>query len=379
MTKVIFVFVFIMLAGPAQAEDLTYCEKGQKAFLSKNFEQALANYNGCILFGELSPPSRADALRNRGWVHFFGRQTQLAIKDFDEAIELDPDSADGFSGRGTLYLIENQFDRSIQDFNEAIRLDPENADALQNRGHAYIALFEYDRAIEAHSEVIRLKPNHPGAFLNRGSAYLFSGQIDTAIRDYDEAIRLVPDYATAFKNRGIAYSRMGEHNRAIEDLDEALRLEPDNADVFEGRGLAKFYLGHFTAAIPDLKRAARVYPVKVSRIIWLYLAQARAGQDGLGDLRQNTQNLNLDDWPGPIVSMYLGTLSATAIAEMGGASTTLPERWKRCEAMFYIGQYHLLNDEERTAADFFRAAVATDVQIFDEYVGAKAELERLEQ
>ena len=63
---------------------------------------------------------------------------------------------------------------------------------------------------------------------------------------------------------------------------------------------------------------------------------------------------------------------------MGDPSATREEREKRCEAMYYVGQYHLLHSDRRKAAEFFRAAVATDITYFVEYTGAKAELARLE-
>ena len=140
----------------------------------------------------------------------------------------------------------------------------------------------------------------------------------------------------------------------------------------------KFYLGRFAAAVPDLERAVEGSPKDLYAVIELYLAQARAGEDGLADLRTNTARLDLDEWPGPVISMYLGRTDAEAVAEMGGSSATREEREKRCEAMYYVGEYYLLGGDQKRAAAFFRTAVATGITDFVEYRGAKAELARLE-
>ena len=76
--------------------------------------------------------------------------------------------------------------------------------------------------------------------------------------------------------------------------------------------------------------------------------------------------------------MFLGRIGPEAVAAMGAASATKAEREKRCEATFFVGQHHLLHGDRQKAAEYFRAAIATDITYFDEYKGAKAELAQLE-
>ena len=92
-------------------------------------------------------------------------------------------------------------DRAIKDYSQAIRLNPKDAFAFNNRGIEYSNKDEFDRAIKDHNEAIRLKPDYAKAFHNRGQNYSNKGRYDLAIKDYNEAIRLQPDYAQALNNK----------------------------------------------------------------------------------------------------------------------------------------------------------------------------------
>jgi tetratricopeptide (TPR) repeat protein len=76
-----------------------------------------------------------------------GRYEDLAIRDYDEAIRLNPKNAAAFNNRGNLYLSKRKYDRAIQDYDEALRLDPNNALHLKNRANAFRITGQYRRAI----------------------------------------------------------------------------------------------------------------------------------------------------------------------------------------------------------------------------------------
>ena len=113
--------------------------------------------------------------------------------------------------------------------------------------------------------------------------------------------------------------------------------------------------------------------------IWLYLAQARDGREGQAELRDNAVRLNLSDWPGAVVRMFLGEVDVQAVLDMAQSDETLEDKERRAEAYYYAGQFQLLAGYEDKAAASFRKVVKTGVTNFIEYNGAKAELGRLEQ
>src|SRR5262245_47707481 len=80
----------------------------------------------------LSERNRVVAYYNRGLAHHQKADYDRAIRDFDEAIRLDPKYAHAYYNRGLAHHQKADYDRAIRDFDEAIRLDPKYAHA-----HAY--------------------------------------------------------------------------------------------------------------------------------------------------------------------------------------------------------------------------------------------------
>lgn len=130
-------------------------------------------------------------------------------------------------------------DEAIRDYTEAIRLNPQDADAYNNRGNAYQdGKKDYDRAIADYNEAIRLNPQFAIAYTNRGNAYYNKKEYNRAIIDHTEAIRLNPQLAMAHNNRGLAYFNKGSYDRAIADYDRALQIDPNHQLARENRDIA---------------------------------------------------------------------------------------------------------------------------------------------
>ncbi len=93
--------------------------------------------NGCtavIESGHFTGKNLAIAFNNRGAAHFNNMEYARAIRDFDEAIRLNPQDANGFYHRALAYKYKAQYDRAIQDFDQAIRFNPQDAQIWRNRG-----------------------------------------------------------------------------------------------------------------------------------------------------------------------------------------------------------------------------------------------------
>jgi tetratricopeptide (TPR) repeat protein len=123
----------------------------------------------------------------------------------------------------------NDHERAIKDYTEAIRLNPKFVAAFNNRGTARTSKSEQEKALEDFAEVIRLDPSNAVAYFNRGYLWVIRNDLDKAIKDYTEVIRLDPQFAMAFLARGIAWAAQKSYDKAINDYTEAIRLEPKNA------------------------------------------------------------------------------------------------------------------------------------------------------
>jgi hypothetical protein len=124
-------------------------------------------------------------------------------------------------------LGKREFDQA-REFNAAIELNPDNADAYFNRGDAYDEIGEYEKAIADYSKAIELKPGDALAYFNRGNAYGEIREYGKAIADYSRVVELNPGDADTYYNRGLAYQEKGELAKAAGDLEKCIELSADS-------------------------------------------------------------------------------------------------------------------------------------------------------
>src|SRR5581483_10108210 len=89
--------------------------------------------------------------------------------------------------RGQALFYRDDFDNAIREFNEAIRIDPKNATAYKHRGDAWKRKFDWDRAIQDYNQAIRLDPDEEDTYYCRGCVYEHLGDFWRARHKYEKA------------------------------------------------------------------------------------------------------------------------------------------------------------------------------------------------
>ena len=92
--------------------------------------------------------------------------------------------------------------RALRDYDEALRLNPKYAGAMRNRGLVHAAQGDYDHAIRDFSEAARLDPDDPHA--GRGLVHCARHAFTDAERDFDAALRICPSCSRAIAGRAAA-------------------------------------------------------------------------------------------------------------------------------------------------------------------------------
>lgn len=239
--------------------------------------------------------------------------------------------------------------------------------ALESEGYDR-AIGHFTRAIESdHLSVPRLSD----AYRARGDAYFYREKLNLAVDDYNLALHLNPKNASALNNRGNAFTKKGLFELAMSDFDATLRLDPKFALAYQNRANVHFYFGRFRAAAEGYASSQRLNPSDPFSAIWLFLARKRKGENGTNELRHNMSTTKQDDWSSSISALFLGKMGSDrfmAMAEQGGRIGEI------CEAHFYIGQVHLLNDDRSKAMTEFRRALAACPATYVEHTAADMEL-----
>ncbi|MDH3443035.1 MAG: tetratricopeptide repeat protein, partial [Deltaproteobacteria bacterium] len=322
-------------------------------------------------------PKTASQLNNRGVAHSRKGDFDRAIEDYTQAIRLYPNYDKAFYNRGNAYNKKGDHERAIKDYSEAIRINPNYDKAFNNRGLIHSRKGAHDRAIEDYTAAIRINPNYALALNNRGNVFRRKGDYDRAIQDYDEAIRINPQHYRAFSNRGNAHKHQQNYERAIEDYDQAIRLNPRYAAAYRGRGIAQYFQERPDAAVSDFAKAAEFQPGNHYHVLWLFLAEYRAGLNAPVNLKNNAQKLDLDKWPGPVINFYLGAIDESALYAAAQSPDPKILRERVCEANFYVAEAKLLGNAVPDALPLLRDAEKNCPPNFMESHAASAELKRL--
>lgn len=185
-----------------------------------------------------------------------------------------------------------------------------------------------------------------------------------------EVIRNDPNAAWAHLNRGIAHGAGGDTTRELADYNKAIELNPKLANAYQNRAVLAFNNGEFAAAAADFAKTVELSGDAYA-ILFLHLAKARAGETATTELEANTAKLKAGNWPYPVAELLLGKKMPAAVLT---AATT---REQRCEAQFYIGEFHAITNDNASAEKPLRFAAGLCAKDAVEFTAAIAELKRL--
>jgi tetratricopeptide (TPR) repeat protein len=394
-------------------EDLSvvYYNRGTAYNSKGDRDRAIQDYDQAI---RLSPNDPAIYMA-RGISYFGKGDFDHAIQNFNEPISLSPNSSPvyhyqhnlapnkalvyyylgaAYGNRGIAYDNKSDYGHAIQDYDEAIknygdsiRLNPSDALAFYGRGYAYDCRGaerdnrnDYDHALQDYDEAIRLKPNDAGTFRHRALAYDQEGDYDRAIQNLDEAIRLNPKDSVAYLGRGATYMRQSDYGRAIQDFEEAIRLNPKDGFDYEARGETYLFQSKLAAAIPDFERAISGAPsprIAVGAAMTLHVAMKKLRRDDSRQLAQTAATADLSKWPGPVLRMDLGKMTAAEVLAAAASPGDERRKWHICQANYFTAEDALFQNQQATALARLKAARDGCPKWDISYVAATVELKRL--
>jgi len=182
------------LIGSDRAAVFSY--RGDAKRRMGNFEESVDDYSNAIEIG-LPAAFMARVLNNRGLALFGMFQWETAVRDFREALVLDPDFIIAMDNLGTGLMAMGNMQEAINTFTEAMLADPSNARVINNRGRAYMVLKFFEEAIQDFSTAIELgNSNIATPLFNRGIAHESLGNREAARKDFERALALRPNELT---------------------------------------------------------------------------------------------------------------------------------------------------------------------------------------
>ena len=175
-----------------------------------------------------------------------------------------PTWAGAYSGRGSVWVCKGESQKAMEDYREAVELDPGNAEAYTLQRLLIEAAFHHNRedfqeAIARASEALELEPACIPAYAARAVAYWYTEHHVQAVDDYTKILEMAGESYFVLNARGQVYAEMGEFENALTDLNRALEIGEKTelptalAYALSGRALAKAGLGWFDEASKDFE------------------------------------------------------------------------------------------------------------------------------
>lgn len=196
----------------------------------------------------------------RAEVHLELANSDQAIKDASQAIELDSAFVNAYVLRAKAHGQLGQYEESDADWSDALRLAPEDSSVQYEYGIYQAGHNNLEQAITSLTEVIRLDSDDAFAFAERGFAYVKREETAKAEADWEEAMRLDPLCPNHYVQRGDSLRDAEKPERAIEAYTKALTLAPDNAGVLRSRATLYRKMKEYDKALTDLQTAIDLVP-----------------------------------------------------------------------------------------------------------------------
>jgi Tfp pilus assembly protein PilF len=150
---------------------------------------------------------------------------------WSDNVKKSPSKARPHYNLGNSYMFRRMTDNAIREFQEAIQIDSAYADAYLNLGVAYASVGAEEEAMAVLRKAIQLNPADSESYYNLGLLYSNKGLGHLAIEQYQKALLLNPESVNVRNNFGIALAESGRIDEAIDQFQQGLRLLPGDEEL----------------------------------------------------------------------------------------------------------------------------------------------------
>jgi TolB-like protein/Flp pilus assembly protein TadD len=162
---------------------------------------------------------------------------RAALKNYQQAIALDPEFAPAYSGLADTYLLMSGYtkmgdkealDLARPNVKRALELAPNSAEALTSASFLANIEEKYDEAIVFADRAIAANPNYADAYFRKGRALNATERLKEALKVYQQARALDPLSAVILINIGDTQIALGDRVGARKTYEANMRWNPDS-------------------------------------------------------------------------------------------------------------------------------------------------------
>lgn len=249
-------------------------------------EKALADFTSAVK----ETPDDANVYEKRADLYYYMEKYDLADKDYQKIISIDPGNVMGYMGIGRNANAEKRYEDAIEQFSYVTKLASDYSSGYSFRAESLIGLKKYDEAIDdiihaldidydnkafylmqdvADSAMVPLvaklkiqstkNPNNDYWLYCLGAVYENKGAYKKAITYYTDCQKKNPSSVTSCRISN-CYSEIGNYASALQHIDNAIALDSTDYDNVMAKADILYESGDAKAAILELGKYVAHYP-----------------------------------------------------------------------------------------------------------------------
>merc|ERR1719285_601797 len=245
-----------------------------RSVMNRNPTEAVKHYKNALQYDHVD-----QAYFYLGVIHYELKMHKEAYQYYSQALKTQPNFVEALVNIGDIYALWEKPDLAIQQYERAVEIRPNFHTAHKRLAVAYTEAGKRAREAGNVREAIRLlkkalfhNPSSSNAWLNLGVSYSWQGDEEDAAIHYEQAVyhSSLPKSAgesieknkivcvQAYNNLGLLFKEKGNINRAIYYYEKALKVNPTSPETLVHLSVGFNMLGRYALAAEYCKRAFRL-------------------------------------------------------------------------------------------------------------------------
>ena len=192
-------------------------------------------------------------------------QYEDAIKEYSEAVKVQPSFSAAYLGIGRCLAETGRFDEALKQYKTALDLDPKNDEIMCEIARAYIQKGLGDEGLLMLDKAEERNEDNPKIFLYRGIYYYQIMQYEPAVNEFMKAVKEDPKSPEPYIQLSLlsmnaAIPSYQDKEKAVEYAKKSVDLAPNSLRALDTLANAYFFAGRHDLAEETIGRALEKSP-----------------------------------------------------------------------------------------------------------------------
>lgn len=249
-------FIFLYFSNIYAGNVAEQMQFAKKAYATNQYQKAISHLD--IVLKEKSNHLEAYALRGKCQIEL--DNYNLALDDFNKAVNINPQEAEYLYYKGMCEWRLKRVSACIQDLEKSLVYDPSNFLANKILGSVYFEIDMLNMAKECFDDALDIQSDFSVNYFNKDKIGGYTDHYKIALRAANrDAINHPNDFKPIFY-KGILKALAGDNWGAYIEFDQCVKKEPNVPLLYFYKAYVEYNIKKFDLALADLNKYAKRYP-----------------------------------------------------------------------------------------------------------------------